>query len=558
MRRDNMEDDPRSPHPADKEAEDIKPGMEVEAREGDLGEKDVSKPRVEEIIRDSDGNVEKLVVRKGLVFRKTLEVPVERVESVVPASHASLGEAGTDSTCEPQSSGNTADNGTVTLDTQKEEIGALSTGGTEKLRRKPKHKPKHKARSAQASGFTWRDLGPGVLSGMAGNDSSAVTSYSVNGAVNGYGQLWLILLATPLYQAVQYTCARIGRVTQLGLAELLRQHYGHKVSLPASLILITANTALIAADLVAIGTGLQMFTGLAWQWFVVPVAALLWYLSVYKSFGTIKYIFMAMSLAFVAYLITAAFSGADWGAVLKGTLVPQIGFNFASISSAVALLGATVSPYTMYWQVQGEKEQKRAGKTKQQLHEAALDIATGTVSGNLVAYAIIVCTSATLFTHHQTISTAADAARALAPLLGPYAKYLFALGFIGAGLVAIPVLLASTSYTISAAFGWPASLWKKPWQNEGFYLILTGALLVSLVVSLLDFDPIQLMFWANVLQGVLSPVLVVLLLLVGNNRTIMGAYRLGRLTNVGLVVIAMVMAGAAMLLFYGLLFSRRS
>jgi hypothetical protein len=207
--------------------------------------------------------------------------------------------------------------------------------------------------------------------------------------------------------------------------------------------------------------------------------------------------------------------------------------------------------------VQGEQEQKQAGRPKQQLHEAALDIATGVISGNLVAYAIIVCTSATLFTHHQTVSTAADAARALSPLLGPYAKYLFALGFIGAGLVAIPVLLASTSYTISGTFGWPASLWNKPWQNEGFYLILTGALLVNLVVSLLGIDPVQLMFWANVLQGVLTPVLVVLLLLVGNNRTIMGAYRLGRLTNIGLILIALVMAAATILLFYGLLFGSR-
>lgn len=571
MGADNEADDPQSQHRATEPAEDIEPGMEVEAREGDLGEEDVSKPRVQEVLRDSDGNIKKLVVGKGLVFRKTLEVPVERVESVEPAADTATGGTRQESgTTGGQGNGSSAEAGKVILDTQKEEIQGLSTGGAERLRRKPVRRPRpkpaskthgsssHQHRAAESSGFTWRDLGPGLLSGMAGNDSSAVTSYSVNGAVNGYGQLWLMVLSTPLYQAVQYTCARIGRITQLGLAELLREHYGRKVSLPASLILITANTALIAADLVAVGTGLELFTNLAWQWFVVPVAALLWYLSVYKSFGTIKYIFMAMSLAFVAYLITAAFSGADWGAVLKGTLVPQINFTFASISSAVALLGATVSPYTIYWQVQGEQEQKRAGRPKQQLHEAALDIATGTISGNLVAYAIIVCTSATLFTHHETISTAADAARALSPLLGPYAKYLFALGFIGAGLVAIPVLLASTSYTISGTFGWPASLWKKPWQNEGFYLILTGALLVSLVVSLLGFDPVQLMFWANVLQGVLSPVLVMLLLMVGNNRKIMGAYRLSRLTNIGLILIALVMAAAAILLFYGLIFSRSS
>src|SRR5439155_12362557 len=139
---------------------------------------------------------------------------------------------------------------------------------------------------------------------------------------------------------------------------------------------------------------------------------------------------------------------------------------------------------------------------------AATDVAIGVFSGNFVSYFIIICTSATLFTHHQNITTAADAARSLQPLLGPFAQYLFAIGLIGAGLIAIPVLLASTSYAVTGTFGWPAGLSKKPWQNEGFYLILTAALVVSLVVTLLRFNPIQLIFWANVLSGILAPVLV--------------------------------------------------
>ena len=183
---------------------------------------------------------------------------------------------------------------------------------------------------------------------------------------------------------------------------------------------------------------------------------------------------------------------------------------------------------------------------------AALDILSGTISGNLVAYAIIVCTSATLFTHHKSIQTASDAAAALAPLLGPFAEQLFAIGFIGSGLIAIPVLLASTSYGLSGIFGWSASLWKKPWQSEGFYLIMTGALTVSLVVALIGINPIQLMFGANVLQGILAPVLVVFILFVGNNRRIMRSYRLGKLTNIGLVVTALVMSAATILFFVGL------
>lgn len=571
-------------------AEAVEPGMVVEAREGDLGERDVSTARVKDVERDASGDVTGIVVEKGVVFRKKLEVPADRIASVEPEAspdgpkNADRPEGRGNDTArknaapveESQLSGNGNGNGKVVLDTTRQEIRDLSATGSEAL--SPEEPPpvrpdtsrnaaeqitdgassrkRRRKRSAAKTGFSLRNLGPGMLAGMAGNDSSAVTSYSINGATNGYGQLWLLLLATPLYQAVQYACAKIGRITQQGFAEVLRQHYGRKVAVPASLILVVANTALIAADLVAIGTGIQLITGIAWEWFVVPVAAGIWYLAVFKSFGVIKKIFLGMSLAFVAYLITGVFSGANWGLVLQSTVVPHLQFNMASISSAVALLGATVSPYTMYWQVQGEKEQKRPGGRKQQFRLAAMDIVTGTISGNLVAYAIIVCTSATLFTHHKSVRTAADAAAALAPLLGNYAEYLFAIGFIGAGLIAIPVLLASTSYGLSGLFGWTASLWTKPWQSEGFYLVMSGALIVSLALALLGFDPIQLMFGANVLQGTLSPVLVVFLILVGNNRKIMRSHGLGRFTNIGLVAIALVMSAATVLLFYGLLTGR--
>ncbi len=259
-----------------------------------------------------------------------------------------------------------------------------------------------------------------------------------------------------------------------------------------------------------------------------------------------------MSLAFVTYIITAIFSGAHWTTVLISTFVPRVNFDFASISAAVALLGATISPYSIFWQVQGEKEQKRSGTPGQKLRSAALDIATGVISGNLVAYFIIITTAATLFTHHQSINTAADAARALEPLLGPFGKYMFAIGLIGSGLIAIPVLLASTSYAVAGTFGWPAGLSKKPWQNEGFYLILTGAMIVSLALALMRINPIQLIFYANVLVGVLAPILVIYILLVGNNRRIMRGKELSLLNNVFLLLTTLIMVAAAALFFYGL------
>jgi Mn2+/Fe2+ NRAMP family transporter len=563
-------------HPAQ-----IEPGMVVEATEGDLGETDVSKPKVTDVVRDETGQPEKLVVKKGVIFQKKIEVPVERVQAVEPdPANPSQGEAGK-----------------VVIAASEAETGQLRNTGAESLSSQtPKDNdilgeveqaiPTHEGlrqmelsnrqaransqppatpeanKDVAASDKTGEDqeqapnllktLGPGFLAGMAGNDSSAVTSYSVDGATNGYSHLWLLLLSTPLYQSVQFTCAKIGRVTQRGLASLLRENYGRPVAGLATLILIVTNLALIAADLVAIGSAIELITGLSWFWFIAPVALFLWYITVFQNFEVIKKIFIVMSLAFVTYLITAVLSGANWGEVLSNTFIPHLDFGFDSISSAVALLGATISPYTMFWQVQGEKEEKRPGPLKQKFRLAALDIGSGVISGNLVSFAIIICTSATLFSHHQDINTAADAARALEPLLGPAAKYLFAIGLIGAGLVAIPVLLASTSYAVADTFSWPAGLSKKPWQSEGFYLILTVALIVGAVLALAGLDPIQLMFWANVLNGVLSPVMVVFLIIVSNNRKIMGKARPGWLTNLGLILTALIMFAAAGLLFYGL------
>ena len=549
----------------------IEPGMEVEASQGDLGEEDVSKPKVTGVVKDQQGNVDKLIVQKGVIFKKTLEIPADRVQSI-----------------DQENIANESTSGKVIVDVSKKEAESLTSTGVEELDSEQQHNlldmveqevPTAEAlreleasdKDAQATlqqasageeglptspgkkNILLHVLGPGFLAGMAGNDASAVATYAVDGAATGYGHLWLLLLSTPLYQAVQYACAKVGRITQKGFAEILREHYSRWVAIPASLILIVANIALIAADLVAIGSGLELITGLSWIWFVIPVGVILWYLTIYRSFETIKKIFIIMSLAFVTYFITAIFSHPNWGEVLINTFVPHLDFSFITISTAVALLGATISPYNMFWQVQGEKEEQRAGSTKQKTRGAALDIAIGVISGNLIAYFIIISTASTLFTHHQSITTAADAARALEPLLGPFAKYLFATGLIGAGLVAIPVLLASTSYAVAGTFGWPAGLSKKPWQNEGFYLILTGALVLSLVLALLRLDPIKLLFWANVLSGVLAPILVIYLIMIGNNRKIMQKQRLGLLTNIGLVVTALVMFTASILLFYGLL-----
>ncbi len=399
-------------------------------------------------------------------------------------------------------------------------------------------------------------LGPGLVGGLSGNDPSAVTSYVLDGAQVGFGHLWLLLLSTAFYQAVLYGCAKVGRVTQRSFTAILRDHYGPAVAFPATLVLLLANVALISADLVAIGAGGSLLTGLDYRLFLLPVAGLLWSLTVFGSFRTLKRMLFVLSLAFAAYLLTTLIERPRWPVVLLDTVWPHLDGNWASISSVVALLGATISPYTMFWQVQGEREVQRPGSRRHQFRLAAWDMATGVLIGNLVAYCIILSSASALFFQQgqsrPNVQTAADVARSLAPLAGPYASELFAIGLIGAGLVAIPILLASTSDAVAGAFGWSSGLSRHRWETGGFYVTLTVALCVSLALALAGIHPIQLMFWANVLCGLLAPVLVVYLLLVGNSRRIMGADRLGWLTNSWLVLTVLVMAAAAVLLFYHL------
>jgi NRAMP (natural resistance-associated macrophage protein)-like metal ion transporter len=533
---------------------EIVPGMEVEATEGDLGEQDVSPAKIKKVEKDQQGNVEAIEVSKGTLFRKKLDVPADRIQEVEPAvsSDQPSGKVRIDASEQELESLTAAARQTLPPESERPQEDLLDqveqqVPTTEGMREKER-----KIYATRPRSMLLRVIGPGLLSGTSGNDPSAVTVYALDGANAGYGHLWLMLLTTPLYQAVQFACAKIGRVSQKGLSQLLREHYGRPVAVVASLLLIISNIALIAADLAAIGSGFELITGLSWLWFVAPSALVLWYLTVYRSFEAFKKIFLTMSFVFVVYVLTSFFTHANWGAVLLHTFVPQLGFDFTSISSAVALLGATISPYSMFWQAQAEIEERRTGSLKQQMRTAMLDVGSGALAGQVVAYFIIICTASTLFVHHHNINTAADAARALEPLAGPLARYLFAIGLIGSGLVAIPVLLASTSYAVAGAVGWPGALAKRPWQSEGFYLILTAALVVGLVLTLLGINPIQLIFWSNIVTAIIAPLMVIAILLLGNHRAIMKDQRLSLLHNFGLVLITLILIAGSVLLFYQL------
>src|SRR6266568_326395 len=244
-----------------------------------------------------------------------------------------------------------------------------------------------------------------------------------------------------------------------------------------------------------------------------------------------------------------------WGRLEDGThqlICAADQFQFCLYQRCACPTRCNDSPYSMYWQMRAEIEEKRPGTMKQQFRAASIDVASGTIGGNLVAYFVIITTASTLFVHHQSIQTAADAASSLGPLVGPFAKYLFATGLIGAALIAIPIMSASSAYAVADTFGWPAGLSEQPWQAEGFYIVLTASLLVGLVFALLRVDPIKLSFYANVFTGVLAPIMVMYLMVIGNSGKIMGEHKLGWLTNFFLAVTALVLIAGSVLFFYGL------
>jgi len=554
----------------------IQPGMEVEDTAHELGESDMSKPRVTYVIRDEQGQVKYLVVSKGLLFKKMILVPAKRIKEVKqePEDKKGPGEVVIETHLEDEQELakrgldilSDIEEGDILAEIQEamptaEGLEALEAESKQEERKQPQpsgEAKKEEQESPQEHAAHPRilqllqNIGPGFLAGMSGNDATAVTSYAINGATAGYGQLWLMVLTTPMYQAVEYSCSKIGRTTRVGLDAILRAHYSRWVAVLAALILITTNVALIAGNLVAIGSGFELITGISWVWFVIPAALFLWYITVFSNFNFMKKIFIVMSAAFITYIITAFVSGADWKTVLISSFVPQINFNFAAISAALALLGATISPYSMYWQMRAEIEEKRAGTMKQQYRAAGIDVASGTIGGNLVSYFVIITTASTLFVHHQSILTALDAANSLGPLVGPFAKYLFAIGLIGAALIAIPIMSASSAYAVADTFGWPAGLSEQPWQAEGFYIVLTVSLLVGMAFALLRVDPIKLSFYANVFTGVLAPIMVMYLMAIGNSGKIMGEHKLGWLTNFFLAVTALVLITGSVLFFYGL------
>lgn len=376
-------------------------------------------------------------------------------------------------------------------------------------------------------------LGPGLITGASDDDPAGIGTYSVAGASLGFKMLWVALATLPLTATIQYICAKIGLVTGMGLAGVIKKHYPRKVLYPVVAGLVIANTINAGVDIGAMAAAINMLVPIPITVLIIPIAAIILAVQIWGSYRLIAKIFKWLTLALFAYIFSSFFAKPDWGDVLRNTLIPTFEFNHTFIVTLMAILGTTISPYLFFWQADQEVEEEmsmgrkqlwqRKGATDTELKYASLDVNIGILFSNAVMYFIILATGATLFKAGQTnIQSATEAAEALRPLAGDAARILLAVGLIGAGALAVPILTGSAAYAVAEAFGWKYGLDERPGRARQFYGVIVVATVIGMLINFLHVNPIQALFWTSVINGFVAPPLMVILMLIANNKKIMG------------------------------------
>lgn len=402
--------------------------------------------------------------------------------------------------------------------------------------------PKSEAAASDRKGIKniFKKLGPGLITGASDDDPSGIATYSQVGAHFGYGMLWTILISYPLMGAIQEISARIGRVTGRGIAANMRKYYSRWLSFVIVGLMITANIINIGADIAAMGSSLRLLIGgpsLLYAAIFSVISILLQVFIPYTAY--VRYLkWLTMSL--FAYIITVFIVKVPWGTTLFNTFVPNFSFNPVYLTSLIAVLGTTISPYLFFWQASQEVEEiktkvedealKKAPEQAQgQINRIKVDTYTGMAFSNLVSYFIILASAVTLHEHHVTdISTAEQAAEALRPFAGEFSFLLFSAGIIGTGLLAIPVLAGSAAYAVGEAFRWRVGLEQKPKRARNFYGVLALSIILGLLIDFTPINPIKALFWSAVINGITAGPVMIMMMLMSANRKVMGDFTISR------------------------------
>ncbi|MBI2431151.1 MAG: divalent metal cation transporter [Candidatus Levybacteria bacterium] len=401
-------------------------------------------------------------------------------------------------------------------------------------------------------------LGPGFITGASDDDPSGIATYSQTGALFGFSQLWTAPFSFPLMVAAQEMCGRIGLVTGRGLAGVIRQYYTKKVLYGAVLLLFVANTINIGADLGAMAASLQLILGLPFWMLLISIAVITLCLEVFISYKTYAQYLKYLTFALFSYFFVVLTIHINWKEVFSSTVFPTVQFTKDYLLNIVAILGTTISPYLFFWQASEEVEeevahhklrQMGAGQPKvtpKDISRLRMDTIIGMFFSNLVMWFIIIATGATLFTQGiKTIQTASDAALALRPIASDFAFLLFALGIIGTGFLAVPILAGSASYAVSEAFGWKAGLYRTPKTAPQFYLVIVIATVIGITINFIGISPFSALYYTAVLNGIVAPPLLFIILIIANNKEIMGNRVNNRLLNIIGIVTIIIMAISA-------------
>lgn len=402
----------------------------------------------------------------------------------------------------------------------------------------------------------WKKLGPGLITGASDDDPSGIATYSQAGASFGLSTLWSALITFPLMAAIQEMCARIGMVTSMGLTAIIKKYYSRPVLYLMLLFSFPAIVMNIGADIAGMGAvGTMLFPAIPQIYFSVFFTIALIIMIVYLPYRKIAAILKYLCVVLLVYLVVPFLTQQNWGAVFKSTFIPSIQFNKEFISILVGILGTTISPYLFFWQANMEVENMKRNHhimvNKRLLHEMRQDVDFGMLFSNLVMFFIILTTGSVLFNAgiHQ-IDTVDQAAQALKPLAGENAYLLFAVGVIGTGLLAIPVLSGSLSYMISETFGWQEGLDKKFREAKPFYFVIAISMLVGLSLEYVGISPVNALIYSAILYGITSPVLIAIILHIANNKKVMGERINSRVSNILGFITLLVMTLAVLVLLY--------
>jgi NRAMP (natural resistance-associated macrophage protein)-like metal ion transporter len=400
-------------------------------------------------------------------------------------------------------------------------------------------------------------LGPGLITGASDDDPSGIATYSQTGAQFGYSMMWLMLFSYPLMIAIQEICARIGRVTGVGIAGNMRKHYPAPLMYGIVSLLCLANIFNLGADIGAMGAAGQLLLGGPTLPYVIFFAVLSLLVQMYVRYTKYVHYLKWLTLVLFAYVLTAFVAHVDWGRALRATVLPSLSFNTRYLTTLIAVLGTTISPYLFFWQASEEAEDVRdcrgehplkwaPWQAREQFNRIRVDTVVGMAFSNLVALFIILTTAAKLHAAGIVdVQTSAQAAKALEPLAGRFAFVLFAVGIIGTGLLAVPVLAGSAAYGVAEVFRWRASLERKPREAKQFYGVLAAATIIGLGLNFVGLNPIRALFWSAVVNGVVSTPLMVVTMLMAENRRVMGQFTLPRaLRIVGWVATAVMLAAS--------------